>query len=109
MTMDMIRRAADKASSADRVLRRVVAEIVDRLHHGHFEFSLTCEVIPHGRRRLVLHAGKSYQFVLAAEECTTDRISGDPHHADASDADWRTRSIPVNRERATGLTCSACG
>jgi hypothetical protein len=35
----------------------------------------------------VLHAGKSYQFALAAEDCAPRRLTGDPHHPDALDGD----------------------
>jgi hypothetical protein len=84
----------NRASAMDRALRRIVAEIVDGLRHGYFEFSLTCDVIPHGRRRLVLHAGKSYQFVLAAEDCTWAETSGNPRHADAFDGLRETERAP---------------
>jgi hypothetical protein len=53
----------------DAALRRLHAEILDGLRHGYFEFTLTSEVIGHGRRRLVLRAGKSYQFVIPGDEC----------------------------------------
>ena len=56
-------------SSRDRALNRIIAEIYSGLRHGYFEYSLTCEVVGHERRRLVLHAGKSYQFVIPADEC----------------------------------------
>ena len=62
-------RDTDDASTADRALLRIAAEIVDGLRHGYFEFRLTCEVIGQGRRRLVLHAGKSYQFLIPALKC----------------------------------------
>ena len=39
------------------------------MRHGFFEFSLSCEVIGQQRRRLTLHAGKSYQFVIPKEDC----------------------------------------
>jgi hypothetical protein len=87
MSTEGIRNGERAASSADRALRRIVAEIANGLRHGYFDFRLTCEVIAHGRRRLVLHAGKSYQFLLAAEECTPSTVTGDPRHADALDAD----------------------
>ena len=44
-------------SNTDRVLRRIVAEIVDGLRHGYFDFRVTCEVIGQGRRRLVSMRG----------------------------------------------------
>jgi hypothetical protein len=53
----------------DRAIDRFVSEIVDGIRHGYFDFRLTCDVIGHDRRRLVLHAGKSYQFVVPANEC----------------------------------------
>ena len=73
-----------RTSDADRALRRIVAEIVDGLRHGYFEYSVTCEVIGRGRRRLVLRAGKNYQFVIAANECELPRRST---IADDQDAD----------------------
>ena len=39
------------ASTTDRALRRIVAEIVDGLRHGYFEFSLTRQLrktVPRG-------------------------------------------------------------
>jgi hypothetical protein len=71
----------------DRALRRVVAEILDGLRHGYFEVTVSCEVIAQGRRRLVLRAGKSYQFVVPPDDCTPGTVTGDPRHADALDAD----------------------
>ncbi len=62
-------------SNADRALHRIVAEIMDGLRHGYFEFRVTCDVIGQGRRRLVLHAGKSYQFVIPADD-TDDLDAG---------------------------------
>jgi hypothetical protein len=73
--------------AADGVLRRIVVEIVDGLRHGYFEFRLTCEVIGGGRRRVLLHAGKTYQFVLDAASCTATDNPRDPQHADALDTD----------------------
>ncbi len=60
-------------------IQRVVAEIEAGLRHGYFDYSVTCEVVGHGRRRLVLRAGKSYQFVIPAEECETSPPASDVH------------------------------
>jgi hypothetical protein len=70
MSTEMIGRD-ERASSADLALRRIVAEITAGLRHGYFDLRVTCEVIGQDRRRLVLHAGKTYRFVLAAADCTT--------------------------------------
>jgi hypothetical protein len=48
----------------EKAVQRITAEILDGIAHGHFELSVTCEVIGGGRRRLVLRAGKSYVFLL---------------------------------------------
>ena len=76
-----------QASTIDRALRRIGAEIVDGLRHGYFDFRVTCEVIGGGRRRMVLRAGRLHQFVLDAESCTATKRPGDPQHADAVDTD----------------------
>jgi hypothetical protein len=69
-----------QTNQLERALHRLIAEIQDGLRHGHFEYTLTCEVIGKGGRRLVLHAGKSYQFVIPADDCQeTDRQK--PHES----------------------------
>ena len=57
--------------SRDRALQRVLAEIHDGLRHGYFELTLACEIVSQDRRRLILRAGKSYQFVIPKEDCVT--------------------------------------
>jgi hypothetical protein len=73
--------------SPDRIgvaLQRVLAEIHAGLRHGYFEYTLTCEIVSQGKRRLVLRAGKHYQFLIGADECETLRQAGDPHHEGAN-------------------------
>jgi hypothetical protein len=56
-------------AATERAMRRLMAELRDGLRHGFFEFTIRCETVSQGRRRLELRAGKSYQFVIPAEEC----------------------------------------
>ena len=70
--MDMDTRVISELSPpapVDQALRRIFHEIQDGLRHGYFEFTVTCEVISQERRRLILQAGKSYQFVIRKEDC----------------------------------------
>lgn len=77
------------ATPINRALHRVLAEIQDGLHHGHFEFTLMCEIVGQERRRLTIRAGKSYVFMIPKEDClrstntpTVDSCDGsDPHAA----------------------------
>jgi len=55
-------------SEMGRALRKLESEVRDGLGHGFFEFSITCEVIKDGKRRLTIKAGKSYQFVIPEQE-----------------------------------------
>ena len=68
----------------DCAFRRVVEEIEAGLRHGYFDFSLSCEVIGQGRRRLHLRAGKNYQFVIPGEECES-ALSSDLQDEGASE------------------------
>ena len=36
--------------------------LVEGLKHGHFDYSLTCELGTNGRRLLIVKAGKSHKF-----------------------------------------------
>lgn len=67
----------------DRAMQRMIAEVYDGLRHGYFEFTVSCEVVNRGKRRLLLRAGKHYQFLIEAHECDTGTNLGDPHHEGA--------------------------
>jgi hypothetical protein len=69
----------------DPALRRILAEIHAGLRHGFFEYTLTCDVIGHGRRRLIFRAGKNYQFVIPADECQSAGASSDLRDEGAKD------------------------
>jgi hypothetical protein len=75
-----------EAPIIDRALRRVLGEIHDGLRHGYFEFTLSCEVTGQGRRRLQLRAGKTYQFLIPAEECEPADKARDLRHEGALDS-----------------------
>ena len=75
------------SGSPDRLsgaLQRVLAEIHAGLQHGYFEYTLTCEVVTQGRRKLVLRAGKHYQFLIGAHECEATTQGGDLHKEGAN-------------------------
>jgi hypothetical protein len=57
------------------VSSRRLTELHEGLRHGFFEYGLTCEVIGSNRRRLQLHAGKNYQFIIPADECQSGTAS----------------------------------
>jgi hypothetical protein len=38
--------------------------IVDGLQHGFFDYSIACTIGSHGRRELVIRAGKSHKFTI---------------------------------------------
>lgn len=62
--------------TVDRAIRRLLAELSDGLSHGFFEYTVSCEVVGHERRQLVLHAGKSYRFLIPKNECVpTDTMT----------------------------------
>ena len=37
--------------------------LVEGIKHGHFDYSLTCELGTNGRSLLIVKAGKSYKFI----------------------------------------------
>ena len=66
---DRIGRPLSDASTTERAITRLLAELYAGLQHGYFEYSITCEVIGQSRRRLTIHAGKAYQFMIPFDEC----------------------------------------
>ena len=57
------------------VMKKLESEIREGMRHGFFELFVACEVIPGGKRRLIIRAGKSYQFVIPEEEVTVSKIA----------------------------------
>ena len=72
------------SDTRERVVRRIVAEIDAGLRHGYFEYTLTCEVVSRGTRRVLLRAGKHYRFLIEADECETGTRLADPHQEGAN-------------------------
>ena len=42
----------------------IASLLVEGLKHGHFDYSLTCELGTNGRRLLIVKAGKSHKFTI---------------------------------------------
>jgi hypothetical protein len=42
----------------------IEALMIEGLKHGHFDYSLTCELGTNGRRLLIVKAGKSHKFAI---------------------------------------------
>jgi hypothetical protein len=38
--------------------------LIEGIRHGHFDYSLTCEMGTNGRRLLIVRAGKSHKFTI---------------------------------------------
>lgn len=72
-------------ATAERALNRIIAEICDGLRHGHFSFTIDCEITGHERRRLTLRVGKSHQFLIPKEECLRPTESRDSCDGSADD------------------------
>lgn len=51
-----------------RALKKLQQVVVAGLKHGHFEYAVVCEVINGRKRRLVIKAGVSHQFIIPLEE-----------------------------------------
>lgn len=62
------RPSAHREGQAHEALRRIEALVIDGLRHGHFEYTLACEIGSGGKRQLVIRAGKSHKFLIAPEE-----------------------------------------
>jgi hypothetical protein len=51
-----------------RALKKLVQVVLEGLKHGFFECTVVCDVIKGQKRRLVIKAGVSHQFVIPLEE-----------------------------------------
>lgn len=47
---------------------KIEEEVTAGLRHGHFEIRLEGEIIAGKKRRLIIKAGKSHQFIINEEE-----------------------------------------
>jgi hypothetical protein len=69
---DLIETSSSVGIAADgecmRALKKLQQVVVAGLKHGHFEYAVVCEVINGQKRRLVIKAGVSHQFIIPLEE-----------------------------------------
>lgn len=56
------------SSQYAQALAKLEQVVLEGLRHGHFECSVACELINGKKRRLVIKAGKSHQYIIPPEE-----------------------------------------
>ena len=83
----------ERPAAIDQALGRVLAEIHAGLQHGYFEYTISCEILGHERRELVLHAGKSYRFLIPKDECVVSAPMVIPANGTPARENDETRSI----------------
>jgi hypothetical protein len=57
-------------SQIQEALDAIKTIILDGLAHGHFKYSIACEIGKGGRRDLLIEAGKSHKFTIPESEVT---------------------------------------
>jgi hypothetical protein len=90
--------ATGSQRTIEEALNKIIHEIDAGLVHGFFEFTLTCEIVSQGRRRLTLRAGKSHQFVIPTEDCILP--------ATAATSETGALTIQINQTRRIVNTTS---
>jgi hypothetical protein len=55
-------------SERDAMLACLEAIVLDGLRHGFFDCVITCELVNERKRRVVIKAGKSHQFMVREED-----------------------------------------
>lgn len=51
-----------------RALKKLEQLVVGGLQHGHFKYTVVCEMTTGNKRRLVIEAGVSHKFVIPPDE-----------------------------------------
>ena len=51
-----------------RAFKKLEEVVLEGLRHGFFEYSVKCEIQSAKKRRLVINAGVSHQFIIPLEE-----------------------------------------
>lgn len=62
----------DRLRQVDRALGKLREIVLQGLEHGFFECTVIGEIVQEGKRRLLIKAGNSFQFVIAANELGRD-------------------------------------
>jgi len=60
--------SAREVGESERALAKLRQVVVEGLQHGFFDYTVTCETISGKKRRLVIKAGVSHQFIIPLEE-----------------------------------------
>jgi hypothetical protein len=62
----------NRLRQVDRALGKLREVVLQGLEHGFFECTVVGEIIQERKRRLLIKAGKSFQFVIAADELSRE-------------------------------------
>lgn len=60
--------ARGQSPQLEAALKRVLEEIRGGVAHGHFEITVSGDTVKAGDRRVVVKAGRSFQFVIPLAE-----------------------------------------
>jgi hypothetical protein len=52
----------------DKAIEKLIEEVQAGVEHGFFECLVTCEIVNGRKRRLIIKAGKSHQYMIPEEE-----------------------------------------
>lgn len=55
-------------NAVEMLRERIWAETTSGIKHGFSKFSISIEIVPGGRRRVLVQAGKSYLFLIDPED-----------------------------------------
>jgi hypothetical protein len=58
----------DYSRQLANALRAIERLIIEGLAHGFFDYSISCEIVSGGKRRMQIRAGKSHQFTIPEHE-----------------------------------------
>lgn len=60
--------ASPETGECERAFKFLEQVVIGGLRHGFFECTVVCDVIKGKKRRLVIKAGESHQFIIPLEE-----------------------------------------
>jgi hypothetical protein len=61
-------RSADGISELEKCKHDLGMMLIDAIRHGHFNGSISVETFRHGQRRVLISAGKSYQYIISVDD-----------------------------------------
>jgi hypothetical protein len=95
--------SSETTGQLEAAWNKLWSEFIGGIRHGHFSFTLHCQITNAGAREVIFEAGKHHRFVIQKHEICS-QLSRDPRHGDTRPQQTASPSAATAEVKAMNRT-----